>query len=87
MTEYFAILSFHTGKALTVPWNFIEENVLKLSEFEEEDNQFWFWDGRAICSTYHPNKVLDFHYYDWKKQVVERSIFMTIMENPINAGI
>ena len=67
MTEYFAILSFHTGKALTLPWNFTEENVLKLSEFEEEDNQFWFWDGRAIRSKHFPSKALDFHYYSWKR--------------------
>ena len=39
-----------------------------LSNFREEDNQFWFWDGGTIRSKKYPNKVLDFHFYGWKQK-------------------
>ena len=67
MSEYFAIISLTSGRALSAP---MYDNILSeviLLPFGEGDNQFWFWDGTNLRSKKHANKVLDFDFYKWKK--------------------
>ena len=66
MSEYFAIISLTSGRALRAPNHNIHSEVILLP-FDEGDNQFWFWDGSNLRSKKHPNKVLDFDFYKWKK--------------------